>query len=470
MNPYSMTRTRRFRTGIRLLPILALSASLAACATDASGAPEHVIDKEMDAFLQAHLATGRFMGSVLVARGDEVLHRAGYGMANLELEVPMTPETVLRIGSLTKQFTAAATLQLQDQGLLDVHDPVSRYLPDYPHGDEITLHQLLNHTSGTPDFESLLESGPGFRQALSLAAMIATFSDLPLDFPPGSQFTYSNSGYIVLTAILEKLTGQRYADYMAEHFFGPLGMNSTGYDDPLALIPNRAAGYNWDGTAYHNAEYLDMSIPAGAGGLYSTVLDMYRWDRALYAGGLLSAESERAYFTPSVSAGPGYGYAYGWSTFDTGERSLIVHSGGIHGFSTFVIRDPSEQLYIVVLSNVEYTPVQDIAEGLVAIAYGEPYEMPAAHTAIELDPAILQKYAGEYRASPELLLTVTAERDHLFAQAGDNPGVELYPESETDFFAKAADLEVRFQVGTDGVVTGLVVHEGGDEFQAERVP
>ena len=233
MHSDRMPRSARRRMIACLSLILALSAMLAGCATAIAAGPGPVIDKEMDAFLQAHLATGQFMGAVLVARGDEVLHRAGYGMANLELDVPMTPESVLRIASVTKQFTAAAILQLQDQGLLDVHDPVSRYLPDYPHGDEITLHQLLNHSSGTPDFETLLESGPGFRQAISLEAMMATFSDLPLDFPPGSQYSYSNSGYVVLTAILEKLTSQRYADYMAERFFVPLGMTATGYDDPL---------------------------------------------------------------------------------------------------------------------------------------------------------------------------------------------------------------------------------------------
>ena len=473
MHPDRMPRSDRRRMVVCLSLVLAWSAMLASCATATAAEPGLVIDQKMDAFLQTHLTTGRFMGSVLVARGDEVLHRAGYGMANLELDVPMTPESVLRIASVTKQFTAAAILQLQDQGLLDVHDPVSRHLPDYPHGDEITLHQLLNHTSGIPDFETLLASGPGFRQTMSLEATMATFSDLPLDFPPGTQFNYSNSDYVVLAAILEKLSGQRYADYMAEHFFGPLGMTATGYDDPLALVPNRAAGYTWDGGAYHNAEFLDMSIPSGAGGLYSTVLDLYRWDRALYAAGMLSAESQQAYFTPSVSLGPGQryeGYAYGWGTLETEGRSLLAHGGGVNGFSAFVIRDPSEQLYVVVLCNVADAPVEAIATGLAAIAYGEPYEMPSERTAVEIDPTILERYVGEYRMSADLVIRVTAEAGHLYAQAGDQPQFELFPESETAFFATAAELQVLFQVGPDGLVTGLIVHEGGNEITAEKMP
>ena len=171
-----------------------------------------------------------------------------------------------------------------------------------------------------------------------------------------------------------------------------------------------------------------------------------------------------------MSPRPGQGYAYGWATLEMEGRSLLVHSGGINGFSAFVIRDPSEQLYFVVLCNVANAPVEAIATGLAAIAYGEHYEMPAAHTAIELDPAILERYAGEYRVNPDLTVILTAEAGHLYAQAGDQPQFELFPESETAFFATTAELQVLFQVGPDGLVTGLIVHEGGNEITAEKMP
>jgi CubicO group peptidase (beta-lactamase class C family) len=434
-------------------------------------APQPTQQQEMEAFVQAHLATGNFMGAVLVARGDEVLFQGGYGKADLELDVPNTPESVFRLGSLTKQFTAAAILQLQEQGLLDINDTVDRYLPGYPHGDEITIYQLLNHTSGIPDYE-FLESRMVYRNAVSLDELMAKFSGLPLDFMPGSQFKYSSSGYVILTAIIEKVSGQSYAEYMAEHIFQPLGMEATRYDNADTVLPGRASGYTWDGDAYHNAEFFDMSNAAGAGGLVSTVGDMYKWDHALYTDAVLSAAAREAYFAPSVSIGEGTSSAYGWRIMDTPEHTLAVHGGEVNGFVTFVIRDPATQLYVIVLSNVENPAAVDVAQGLAAIAYGEPYDMPGQPPAVEVvevDPAVLQKYAGSYQFSADMTFTITAEAGHLFAEVPNLPKFEIFPTSETDFFAKIADIKLHFEVGADGAVTELVIHEGGQEKHAAKV-
>jgi CubicO group peptidase (beta-lactamase class C family) len=432
------------------------------------GPAELTTGQEMDAFVQAHEATEQFMGAVLVARGDEVLLSKGYGMADLEQEAPNSPETVFRLGSLAKQFTAAAILQLQDQGLLDVNDPVDRYLPDYPDGGEITIHQLLNHTSGIPDYE-FLEPSMAFRNTVSLDENLAKFSGLPLDFRPGSQFKYSSSNYVVLTAIIERVSGQSYADYMTEHIFQPLDMTATAYDEAASIVPHRAAGYTWDGSDYHNSEFIDMSNASGAGGLVSTVLDMYKWDRALYADTVLSAEARKAFFTPSVSIEPGQSYAYGWFILETPEHTLAEHSGGVNGFNTFVIRDPVEERYVLALSNVEDSDAQSVAQGLAAIAYGEPYELPEQRNAVELDPAIYEKYAGIYQLPPDIMITVTSRDGRQFVKAGDNPEFEIYPESETDFFAKITELQLSFQVDADGTVTGMNISESGQELQAEKV-
>jgi CubicO group peptidase (beta-lactamase class C family) len=429
------------------------------------------MEQEMETFLQAHFETGQFMGSVLVARGDEILYSGGYGMANLEHNVPNTPETIYRLASLTKQFTAAAILQLQEQGLLDINDTVDRYLPGYPHGDEITIYQLLNHTSGIPDYE-FLESRMVYRNAVSLDALMAKFSDLPFDYTPGSQFKYSSSGYVILTAIIEKVSGQSYADYLAEHIFQPLGMEATRYDNADTILPGRASGYTWDGDAYHNAEFFDMSNAAGAGGLVSTVGDMYKWDHALYTDAVLSAAAREAYFAPSVRMEEGMSSAYGWRIMDTPEHTLAVHGGEINGFVTFVIRDPATQLYVIVLSNVENPAAVDVAQGLAAIAYGEPYDMPGQPPAVEVvevDPAVLQKYAGSYQFSADMTFTITAEASHLFAEVPNLPKFEIFPTSETDFFAKIADIKLHFEVGADGAVTELVIHEGGQEKHAAKV-
>jgi CubicO group peptidase (beta-lactamase class C family) len=456
------------RTVILALALLAVTG----CGQIGLGAtPQPTQQQEMEAFVQAHLATGNFMGAVLVARGDEVLFQGGYGKADLELDVPNTPESVFRLGSLTKQFTAAAILQLQEQGLLDINDTVDRYLPGYPHGDEITIYQLLNHTSGIPDYE-FLESRMVYRNAVSLDALMAKFSDLPFDYTPGSQFKYSSSGYVILTAIIEKVSGQSYADYLAEHIFQPLGMEATRYDNADTILPGRASGYTWDGDAYHNAEFFDMSNAAGAGGLVSTVGDMYKWDHALYTDAVLSAAAREAYFAPSVRMEEGMSSAYGWRIMDTPEHTLAVHGGEINGFVTFVIRDPATQLYVIVLSNVENPAAVDVAQGLAAIAYGEPYDMPGQPPAVEVvevDPAVLQKYAGSYQFSADMTFTITAEASHLFAEVPNLPKFEIFPTSETDFFAKIADIKLHFEVGADGAVTELVIHEGGQEKHAAKV-
>ena len=429
---------------------------------------EPTVDQEMETFLQAHLATGEFMGTVLVARGDEILHGGGYGMANLEHDMPNTLQTVFRLASLTKPFTAAAVLQLQEQGLLDVNDTVDHYLPDYPHGGEITINQLLNHTSGTPDYEFLRPSMT-FRDPVSLDELIDIFADLPLDFPPGSQWNYSNSGYAVLTAIIETVSGQNYADYLVQHIFRPLGMDSTGYEDSDAILPHRAAGYTLEGTIYHNSEFFDISNAAGAGGVVSTVLDMYKWDRALYSDNVLSEASREAFFTPTAIIAEGIGYAYGGAVMEEPGRKYILFNGEINGFFATSIRYSDEELCVVVLSNLENPSAQAVAQGLVAIAFGDPYELPGQRTAITVDPALYEKYVGSYRVNPNLTLSVTSEGGHLFVQPTDQPRIEIFPESETNYFVKEVDLQLHFQVGSDGVVTGVTVLEGGQEIQAQKV-
>jgi CubicO group peptidase (beta-lactamase class C family) len=466
-----MSRSTHLRTIILALAALAL-AGCAQLGLSSVPTPTPTPEQEMETFLRAHLATGNFMGAVLVARGDEVLHSGGYGMSNLELDAPNTPETVFRLGSLTKQFTAAAILQLQDQGQLSVNDTVDRYLPDFPNGSEITLHHLLNHSSGIPDLPEYIDLAGHqavLRQARTADEMISQAAGKPLEFAPGSQFNYCNVGYVMLGRIIEKVSGQSYADYLTEHIFKPAGMTATFYDDASLVIPHRATGYTWDGGTYLNAGFIDLSNAGGAGVLASTVLDMYKWDRALYAGALLSPETREAYFAPSVSMGEGLSYAYGWAIMQTPEHTLAVHSGGVNGFDTFAIRDAATELYVVVLSNVENPAAQHVAQGLAAIAYGEPYELPGQPAAVEVDPAVYEKYAGSYQVTPEMLLVITTEAGHLYAQVGSQPQFEIFPESETEFFAKTADVKLRFQVDAGGTVTGVIILENGQEIHAEKV-
>jgi CubicO group peptidase (beta-lactamase class C family) len=474
-----MTWKTYIRTVILILALLAV----AGCGQIGLGVnPNPTQQKEMEAFVQAHLATGKFMGAVLVARGDEVLLQEGYGKANLELDVPNSPETAFRLGSLTKQFTAAAILQLQDQGRLNVNDTLDKYLPDAPHAGEVTLSQLLSHSSGIPDPPELAEgsNGSGLRLAHTVDEMISRVMGQPLEFTPGSQYKYCNICYMILGRVIEEVSGQSYADYLAQHIFQPAGMTATGIDEASRVLPHRASGYTWNGETYSNSEFVDLSNVGAAGVLYSTVGDMYKWDRALYSDKLLSTAAREAFFTPRISKGDGSSYAYGWAIKETPGHTLAEHSGGVNGFVTFVIRDPATELYVVVLSNVENPAALDVAQGLAAMAYGEPYDMPGQPPvaqvdtsgqppAVQVDPAVLEKYAGSYQVKPDLVVAITAEAGKLFADVPSQPKFELFPTSETDFYAQAGDIKLHFEVGADGAVTEIVINEGGQEIHAAKV-
>lgn len=354
------------------------------------------IADEIDAYLQACLSNRYFMGSVLVARAGEVLLNAGYGMANLEHNVPHTPQTKFRIGSITKQFTATAILQLQEQGLLGVHDAISTYIPDYPNGEQITIHHLLNHTSGIPNFNVLDGFEEMAKRKVPLDDLIAFFSNEPLEIIPGDRYHYTNSGYIVLTKIIEIVSGYSYADYLQHQMLGSLGMLDSGYARQEIILPHHASGYIFTGETYQHADFVDMSWPSGAGGMYSTTEDLYKWEQGLYTDTVLNAESREIMFTPKVVVlekedGKGAYHGYGGIICTHYDRKLLYHGGGIDGFSTRIARYPDEQVSIIVLTNIDpevATPVVAIANDLAAILFGQSYQLPKQRQAIELDSAI----------------------------------------------------------------------------------
>ena len=319
------------------------------------------------------------MGSVLVARGKEVLLSKGYGMANLEHSISNTSHTLFRIASLTKQFTATAILKLQEENLLDVNDSLATYLPDYPKGQQITIHQLLNHTAGIPSFTGFEDFEAKKRMAWKLDELIAWFSDRPFDFTPGDRYSYSNSGYAVLTKVIEILSNLTYANYLHSNIFTPLGMTDSGYDRACTILPNRAAGYTFTDGEYQNADFIDMSIPLGAGGLYSTVEDLDKWSRSLYTDAVLNQASRDAMFDPMVEVpneeNEQIYYGYGWKIDTQHDRSRVFHEGIIDGFSTYFARYPKEQVTIVVLCNLFLSPVAKIVKALAAILFGEPDEL-----------------------------------------------------------------------------------------------
>ncbi|SEG70678.1 serine hydrolase [Paenibacillus sp. UNC499MF] len=290
---------------------------------------------------------GSFDGTVLVAvNGDIVLHEA-YGWANRELEAASRPDTVYRIGSVTKPLTAAAVMRLAAKGALRTEDPVAEYVPGFPSGDRITLRHLLMHTSGIPNLTEQPSFAEQAKTRRSVDELIALFRGKPLEFEPGSRFKYSNSGYILLGKVIEAASGHTYSSYMKENVFEPAGMSASGLDDNRSLLQKRAAGYEFDASGMLcNASHIDMSNAFAAGGLYSTAADLYRWDKALRENRLLPEDIQSDMYQLHNPAG----YGYGW--FNQSEPDgTVYHHGGINGFSSSFVRDLKRGITVIVLSN-----------------------------------------------------------------------------------------------------------------------
>ena len=437
---------------------------------------------EIETYLDAYDQTGRLSGNVMIVHGDAAL-TCSYGLANREHGVVNIPETKFRIGSITKQFTAVAILQLHEQGLLDIQAPISSYLPDYPEGDRITSHHLLTHTSGILEYldgEVFADINQWLRLPSTLAQLVDRFKDLPLEFDPGEQFKYSNSGYILLTQILETVSGQPYADYVQTNILTPLGMNNTGYEIPSAVIPNLAQGYTLAGPdLYVQTDPIDMSLPQGAGGLYSTLGDLAIWNQWLYGSDLeppiLSQASidlltKAAVKMAAPEGQPDAFYGYGVINDSHLDQQRFHHNGGINGFRSSLMYYPEENLTIGLLLNLTNQAPGAIAEGLAAILLNEPYTIPQQHEAIDLEPALYEKYVGTYQLLPERPVELRIENNQLIiSQAPDQESVVLYPTSETEFFTQVADILIKFVVSEDDTVEGFTLFDQGYELFAPKL-
>lgn len=333
----------------------------------------------IDEFVTALVEQEQFSGSLLVARDGQVLISKGYGLANVELEVPNTPGTKFRLGSMTKQFTALAILQLQQQGKLNVQDPICQYIQGCPQAWQLTtLHHLLTHTSGVPNFTFFSNYAEFKKLPATPLKLIEQFRDVRLEFEPGERWRYSNSGYIVLGYIIEEVSGQSYASFLHDNIFKPLQMSDTGYADSRMIITQRAAGYSAPGV---NADYIDMSVPYAAGGLYSTVEDLFVWDQALYTSKLIPFTLQKEMFTPfepipvdareKLSSQAEVSYGYGWRIGKQFDRQWVAHGGSIDGFAATFDRYPDDKVAIIVLSNLESAQVGNIALNIAQMIFGE---------------------------------------------------------------------------------------------------
>jgi len=361
-------------------------------------APVFAQDKagKIDQLISLYHKYGQFNGSALVADNGKIIYKKGFGLANMEWNIPNASDTKFRLGSITKQFTATLILQLVEQGKIKLDGKITDYLPDYRQdtGAKITIHNLLSHTSGIPSYTSL----PGFFQNVSrnpfaVDDFTKKYASGDLEFEPGTKFVYSNSGYFLLGAIIEKVTGKPYEQVLRENIFEPVGMKNTGYDHYGTIIGNRATGYTKTPRGYETAPYLDMSIPFAAGSLYSTVEDLYLWDQALYGEKILSAKSKGLMFKPNLN-NYGYGFVITKATLAPPTKltiPVIQHNGGINGFNTVIVRMVNEKRLIVLLDNTERGEYLDkITLGLMSILYDQPYGSPKRLIAEVLQKTILE--------------------------------------------------------------------------------
>jgi CubicO group peptidase (beta-lactamase class C family) len=418
----------------------------------------------LDEQVRAYADAGRFDGVVLVVRNGQPLLDKGYGLANAEWKTPNTPDTKFRLGSITKQFTAMCVLLMEQQGKWKTSDPVSKYMPDAPAAwTDITLHHLLTHTSGIPNFTGF----PDYESTMMLYSppekTILRFRDKNLDFAPGTKHKYSNSGYVLLGFLIEKVSGMKYEDFLRQNVLGPLDMQNTGYDHFETALDRRASGYD-RGQKLRHASFIDMSVPHAAGALYSTTGDLRKWDEALSAGKLLTPGNMQRYFTPFLD-----NYAYGWQVKEEDSRTVISHGGGINGFATMIIRIPSEKLLVVTLSNVLPSEGGKLAHELVKLSLGGDAPKPVFRTEVELTPGDLEPLVGDYQLAPNFVLSVTRDGNQLMSQATGQDQVPIFAESKTEFFLKVVDAQLTFRKDPSGKVTGLVLHQNGRDMPAPKI-
>ncbi len=417
---------------------------------------------KLNEYMTALTDAGRFSGAVLVAQKGTVLLSKGYGMANYTYCVPNTPQTVFPIASNTKQFTAAAIMKLQEQGRLNVTDPITKYIPDTPsQWKDIKIYELLNHTSGMPR-EGFNVTDP---TNYALSDLVHKYYTLPLLFPPGTNYSYSNNGYVTLSYIIERVTGQSYDAYLQSAFFQPLGMAGTAQENRCNVVPDRATGYTTEGGKLVYYDLQNSHNKYGAGALHSTTNDLYMWEQAFHRpGAILSSVSLDAMFSNN----------YGINEATYHNHTVLSHAGRNFGFISQTVNFPDDNVTIIFLSNYDRIPLTQITQDLVAIVFGEPYSLPQRIDRQEtpLNATALQQYTGTYElVSEHWNYTVFQDGNQLFYTSSvPYETVKLFHESNDTFFVtnESTDSFI-FTRDANGTVNGFNMTSGTGTDAAVKV-
>ena len=422
----------------------------------AQPAGQQTLEKKIDAVMTEVYKPGQPGAAIILRKNGQILFRKAYGLADLELNVPMEPDMIFRLGSITKQFTAVSILMLAEQGKLSLQDEITKFLPDYPvQGRKITVEHLLTHTSGIQSMTDMPEWLSMWRKDFTLTELIDLFKDKPMQFEPGEHWAYCNSGYILLGAIIEKVSGQTYEEFVDSHIFKPLGMKHSCYGDTDRIIPRRIPGYQTGKDGFINAPYLSMTQPYAAGALLSSVDDLAVWSEAVFSGKLVKREwLDKAFIPYRLKAGESTGYGYGWFIADFDGHRSIEHGGGINGFITYEITIPEDGIFLAILTNsaVEGREPEPRAVKIARLALGlaEPERKTVSLAGQDLGPLI-----GIYEDFRKSQLLITRSGDKLMFQRQGGAQVELLASSATEFFFKDNPAHVKFVKDVNGQVAGV---------------
>ncbi|MBD3182945.1 serine hydrolase [Candidatus Poribacteria bacterium] len=424
--------------------------------------------------------------AILIAQDGGLIYKKAFGYANMEEKITADTDTIFRIGSITKQFVAAAILKMQEEGKSSVEDKLSKFIPDFPRGDEVTIYHLLTHTSGIHSFTSNPEFFKNMDKKITPEEMVNAIKSYSYDFDPGEKWLYNNSGYFILGYIVEKISGKTLGEYLDEKFFKPLDMERTGIHSWDLDLENEARGYSNKEGKLQPADKWDMSQAGGAGAMYSTIDDMYRWNEAIFNGEILSEESLNAAFTParlkddSEANAMGAKYGYGWMISDARGLKNIHHGGGFDGFNAYIKRIPEHNFTVVVLTNALPPPTpKEGSPGIIASAISqlavnlylwEHMEQMEIHTEDDsINTGLYDDYVGNYDYGNGGIMKITKEDGKLMAQLIGQPKSQIFPEAKDKFFWKVVDAQIEFIRDESGNVTHAMHYQSNLEIKAEKM-
>jgi CubicO group peptidase (beta-lactamase class C family) len=425
------------------------------------------VAKKLDTLVGAYAQVHKFNGAVLVAKNGRILLEKGYGEKNFSAHSLNNANTIFQIASITKQFTSTVILKLVELNKMTLTDSLSKFYPDFPEGNKVTIYNLLTHTAGIPNYtlDSAFMKDVVNKNSKPLNTVDALIKYNKLDFPPGTNWNYSNQGYQLLGEIIQKLTKMSYYKAVRKYIFTPLHMNHSGFDFAHLNSKDKATGYYTYPEKDKNEEAPIINDAFSAGAIYSTVGDLYKWHRGLQAYKIVSKASMDKAYTPFKNH-----YGFGWFIDTLFGKRVISHSGDIWGFKTNIARVTEDDVCIVLLNNIEDEEMRgQFTNDLLAALYGQPYTVPVKRQEIQVNEDVLKRYAGTYEITPQFSMEIVVENRQLWVLLPGQPKMQLFAQKENFFFSKDVEGQVEFVTDETGKVDKLLLYQGGHQIPGKKI-